>query len=311
MRIAECLRVCEQELIVNLSISGQNVAISPVPHDSQVMQKPSSKHSLVVPDQAHLTFPLLKDTDMKSEEYEKLKIRLYSESCALMEKFVHLFTSFFQSMSDRQVPIKKIISNLKAFGAFTPIYKGENQPLLKDELSKLKLETADMDDIMSTVTDYCSFFNYRLLSFLVEKHGTSDDKEQLEKYEKEFSDYAQRRVFECPSEFGDINKKFANLVVKLDDHYEQCTTKQLWLLEADLCKIFGVTNLNLRLLRPGCLQLTFQLPFFVQEAIFPLSKEQEEKLLALHVLRVDCEEYHFSSQVSMYTISVSQCTLLL
>ena len=273
------------------------------------MHKSSSKHPLVVPDQAHLTFPLLKNADMKSEEYEKLKIRLYSESCALMEKFVYLFTSFFQSMSDRQVPVKKIVSNLKTFGAFTPIYKGENQPLLKDELSKLKLETTDMDDIMSTVTDYCSFFNYRLLSFLVKKHGTLEDKEQLEKYEKEFSDYAQRRVFECPSEFGEMNKKFANLVVKLDDHYEQCTTKQLWLLEADLCKIFGVTNLNLRLLRPGCLQLTFQLPLFVQKAIFPLSKEQEKKLLALHVLRVDCKDYHFSSQVSVSPIFMLQCII--
>ena len=202
-------------------------------------------------------------------------------------------------MSDRKIPIKKIIANLKTFGAFTPIYKSENQPLLKDDLSKLKLETTeiDMDDIMSTVTDYCSFFNYRLLSFLVEKHGTLEDKELLEKYEKEFSEYAQRRVFECPSEFGEMNKKLTNLVVKLDDHYEQCTMKQLWLLEADLCKIFGVTNLNLRLLRPGCLQLIFQLPFFVQKVIFPLSKEQEEKLLALHVLRVDCEGYHFPSQV--------------
>ena len=273
-----------------------------MPDDSQLLQKPSSKYSLAVPDRTQWTFPLLKDKDDNSEEYEKLKIRLYSDSCALMEKFVYLFTSFFQSMSDRQISIKKIIANLKTFGAFTPIYKSENQPLLKDELSKLKLETTDrdidMDDIMSTVTDYCSFFNYRLLSFLVEKHGTLEDKKQLEKYEKEFSDYAQRRVFECPSEFGDMNKKFANLIVKLDDHYEQCTVKQLWLFEADLCRIFGVTNLNLRLLKSGCLQLTFQLPFFVQNAIFPLSKEQEEKLLALHVLRVDCEGYHFPPEVS-------------
>ena len=272
-----------------------------------MLQKPDRKHSLIVPDQAQLTFPLLKDTDMKSEDYEKLKMRLYSDSCALMEKFAYLFTSLFQSMSDRQIPIKKIIANLKSFGAFTPIYKGENQPLLKDELSKLELETTDMDDIMSVVTDYCSFFNYRLLSFMVEKHGTTDDKEQIEKYEKEFSEYAQRRVFECPSEFGEVSKKFANLVVKLDDHYEQCTTKQVWLLEADLCKIFGVTNLNLRMLRRGCLELTFQLPFFVQKAVFPLTKEQEKQLLVLHVLRVDCEDYHFPSEVSVYPISILQC----
>ena len=258
-----------------------------------------SKYS---PDRTQWTFPLLKSycADMESEDYEKLKTRLLSESYTIMEKFVYMFTAFFQSLSDQKISVKKIVANLKAFGAFAHVYKGDNQPLLRDELGKLELATADMDDVMSIVTDYCSFFNYRLLSFLVSRHGTQKDKELLEQYEKEFSEYANRRIFECPSKFGEMNKKNPTLVVKLDHHYEQYSLNQLRLLEADLCKILGVSNLNLRQVQAGCFQLTFQLPSFVQKAVFPLSQKQEEELVALHVLSVDSGDYHFISEVSVW-----------
>ena len=263
------------------------------------MQKPSSKHYPVIPGKMEWSFPLLKSHSMKTEDYEKLEARLYHQTLTIMEKFVDMFTNFFQSLSDRKIPVKKLVAYLKTFGAFTPIYKGENQPLLKDELSKLNMETADMDDLMLIVTDYCSFFNFRLLSYLVKKHGTLSDQEELKRYKEEFTEYSKRRIYECPSEIGVINETCASLIVKLDQSYERYSLNQLGLLEVDLCQIFGISNLNLRQVERGCLQLTFQLPFFVQEAVFPLSREQEEKLKALHVLRVDCGDYHFSSDVSM------------
>ena len=243
------------------------------------------------------TFPLLKVPHISSENYKKLETRLYSESIKLTERFGRMFNNFFQSLSDRDVSIKKIVADLKAFGAFSPVYKRENQPLLRDELDRLNLATADIDDIKLITLDYCSFFNYRLLSSLVSRLGTPTDIKQIEKYEKKFNEYAKRRVFECPSEFGKLNTTSAILAVKLDSHYEQCSLNQLRLLETDFCKILNISILKLCLLTSGCLQLTFQLPWFVQKQIFPLSREQEEKLTELHVLRVFCGKYHFTVKV--------------
>lgn len=250
------------------------------------------------------TFPLLKQTmpTVSSENYEKLQTRLYSESVSITESFGRMFNSFFQSLSDRDISTKKIVANLKAFGAFSPVYKGENQPLLRDELhpDKLDLATADIDDIKLIVLDYCSFFNYRLVSSLVASLGTEDDKRQFEEYEAKFQAYAERRIYECPSELGKVNSTNAILAIKLDSHYEQCSLNQLKLLQADFCKILKISTLNLCLVTSGCLQLTFQLPWFVQKQIFPLSKVQEEKLAALHVLHISCGYYHFSVKVHMY-----------
>lgn len=295
--------ICSLLITFCIVCSGDETAeLSSEPQQAQ-MQKPSSKHFPIIPGKKEWTFPLLKIDSMEPRDYEKLKARLYAESLSIMEKFVYVYTNFFQSLSNRKIAIKKLVAYLKTFGAFTPIYKGENQPLLKDELSKLNFETADMEDIMMIVTDYCSFFNYRLLSYLVNKHGDQSDQEELKRYEMDFMQYAERRVFECPSEIGEMNERCANLVVKLDEYYDQCSVNQLGLLENDLCKIFGISNLNLRRINPGCLQLTFQLPFFIQEAIFPLSQEQEEKLIALHVQSVDCGNYHFTaaSEVSVWS----------
>ena len=254
------------------------------------------------------TFPLLKQImpTISSENYKKLQTRLYSESVALTESFGRMFNSLFQSLSDRDISIKKIVANLKAFGAFSPVYKGENQPLLRDELyaDRLDLARADIDDIKLIILDYCSFFNYRLVSSLVASLGTTDDKIQFEKYEAEFKEYARRRIYECPSEFGKLNNTNAILTIKLDSHYEQCSLNQLKLLETDFCKILNTSNMNLCHVTSGCMQLTFQLPWFVQNEVFPLSQEQEEKLAELHVHRVICGYYHFTVTVHtmcMYT----------
>ena len=112
------------------------------------------------------------------------------------------------------------------------------------------------------------------------------------------NEYAKRRIFECPSELGQpSDKPQANVIIKLDHHYDQCALNQLKLLEADFCEILHITNLNLYLVTAGCLQLTFQLPWFIKREIFPLSHEQKEKMVALHVIRVTCGYYCFLDEV--------------
>ena len=257
----------------------------------------TAEGSSVNPKPAERMFPFLQRTGMSSEDYEKLQTRLYSESVDIAGKFGVMFNAFFQSLKEREIPIEEIVANLKAFGAFTPVYKGENQPLLREELNSLDLTKASIHGVRLIVLDYCSFFNYRLLIFLVGALGTAKDKQQLVQYKAEFNEYAKRRVFECPSELEKPNDKFnTNITIKLDDHYEGCTLNQLKLLEADFCKILNITNLKLCHVAPGCLQLTFQLPQFVQEQIFPLSKQQEEKLVALHIVSVICGDYCLTVQ---------------
>ena len=278
-----------------------NITVSPQELTSPTLSTTATSPEVLsaTSTEAQEALPLLQSMvpNIGSENLEKLRTRLYSESVSMTEKFGRIFNNFFKSLKDRDISVEEIVADLKAFGAFSPVYKGENQPLLRDELGRLDLATANINKIKMIILDYCSFFNFRLFSSLVASFGTENDQKQFKEYEVEFHEYAKRRLYECPSVLGELNTTNAILTVKLDSHYEQCSLNQMKLLKADFCEILNISNLNLCLVTSGCLRLTFQLPWFVQKQIFPLSKEQEEKLAALHVLCIICGYYHFTVEV--------------
>lgn len=274
----------------------------------------AAKSSSDSPNPPEKMLPFLRNTNLSAEDYDKLQTRLYVESVDLTEKFGNIINTLFQSLKEREIPIMDIIGVLKAFGTFTPLYKGENKPLLREELSSLNPDNADINEIKLVFLDYCSFFNFRLLAHLVKALGTPSDSKQLAQYEKEFNEYAKRRVFECPPAIGKpTNISHANMIIKLDDSYKECTLNQIKLLEGRFCTILNITDLKLCHTKPGCLQLVFQLPWFVQEQVFPLSKEQEEKLVELGVLIFTCGEYSFRPIVrwlfqSILSFIICTCT---
>ena len=78
---------------------------------------------------------------------------------------------------------------------------------------------------------------------------------------------------------------------------EDCIFSQTWGFRHKLSEILRVSSQSiLRLCRveKGCFQLTFQVPSFLQQEIFPLSREQERALEAVGIIRLTCGEYQFA-----------------
>ena len=75
---------------------------------------------------------------------------------------------------------------------------------------------------------------------------------------------------------------------------------ELYAFKYKLCQILQVTEYIPHLLsvEEGCLQLTFQIPSFVQHLIFPLSEDQEKSLKVEGVLMLMCGDYMFSTEVT-------------
>ena len=74
---------------------------------------------------------------------------------------------------------------------------------------------------------------------------------------------------------------------------------ELKLFECLLSKVLKVHMHELKLcsVKDGCIEMIFLIPIFVQEAIFPLSTEQEATLKELGVIKLLCGDYHFPRQV--------------
>ena len=216
----------------------------------------------------------------------------------MMYKFQELFTSTTDSLRNRDISVRQLARQLECLGQLKPTFEDSSEPVFRCQLPGLR-RSESVDDAMSVVNNYCSFFNYRMLEHIINKLGSEKDKLNLARYKEDFTKYGERHVFECPSEVGKMSEEgHANMFVTLDETFDNCNVSHLWSFVSNLQKILNISNITLRLCRigPGSLKLILQLPHFVQQAIFPLSSEQEAALAGLGVVQLSCGDYQFTRQ---------------
>ena len=253
-------------------------------------------------------FPYLELSGLTKEQQLELRGRLQYESQEIMIRFQELVSATIKSFKRRCVPLDELMSDVMTLGAFDPVFKQPQSPVFCHYIYELK--TADtIPKVFFVLNDYFSFFNYHILEHIIKALGTEEDKDGLRRYKEDFSQYAKRRIFECPPEFGPVSDTdHADIFVKLDSQYDKYTVEQIEGFRQKLSKTLHLSSQGiLRLCRidKGCFQLMFQVPSFVQQEIFPLSREQENGLAALGVIRLTCGEYQFLVILSVFpTVTV-------
>ena len=220
-----------------------------------------------------------------------------------MYKFQEIFAAMRDSLKSRLISISEITSHLDLLGPIKPTYQDSGLPPLRHQLPGLA-DAKTVDAVMSIVKDYCSFFNYRMLEHLINNLGTEQDKVKLAKYKEDFAKYGEQRVFECPPKVGEMSEEgYANMIVTLDDAFDNCTMNHVHSFIGNLQKTLNISHLKLCRITPGSIKLIFQLPHSVQQAIFPLSSEQEAELSSLGVVQLSCGDYQFTRQQTKVTLT--------
>ena len=215
-------------------------------------------------------------------------------------QFQKLVSATIVSLEKQQIPITTIRSHIMTLGAFAPMHEGSQVPALNNHSICLHAEET-VPGIFLVLKDNLSFFNYHILEHIITVLGTEEDKENLQRYKKEFDQYAKRRIYECLPQFGPVSENgYVDVFVKVDSQYERYTVAEVEIFRCELSKILNISYQGvLRLCRveKGCFQLTFQVPAFVQQGIFPLSSQQERALEEKGVIRLMCGEYQFIQKV--------------
>ena len=214
----------------------------------------------------------------------------------MMMKFQKLVSSTILSFKRHQIPLHELRSHVMTLGAFSPVHEGPQRPALDNHFKDLQTAST-VSEIFWLLRDNLSFFNYHILEHMITVLGTEEDNDNLRRYKKQFEQYAKRRMYECLPQFGPICETgYADVFVKVDSHYEMYTVIEVEILRCQFSEILHVSSQGvLRLCRveKGCFQLTFQVPLFVQQAVFPLSSKQERELAGKGVIRLVCDEYQF------------------
>ena len=221
-------------------------------------------------------------------------VKLSCESAELAAKFESLCSSLLLSLKKRDGIKTELAHCMLHMATLQPVFEDEEQPIFRKQKEKL-LKAADVDEIWEIICYYFSFFNYRLIEHIIEQLGTNENKKRMAEYKEEFEKYAKRRVYECPAEFGYTNEEDSTIIVKLDDCYDGCTLFQIEKLKVKLCEILGLSGVSLRLttIEKGCYKLTFQMPSFIEDIVFPLSDEQQVELGNLGIVWIQCGDYEY------------------
>ncbi len=243
------------------------------------------------------TFPSIQISNLSQSDIKALIPKLFLQSSNLSCKFSCLFSDLYLSLEQRSIPVKRLVICLIGLEAYPPVYKNSGQLLFKDQQSRL-FAAVDLTEVWRIIKLYCSYFNYFIIEHITCRLGTDEDKQKMLLYKKAFSRYIERRVYQCPAEFGSFNDDDCTIIVKLDQSYDDCTANHLIILKDKLCDIFNISHngvLRLCAVEQGCYELTFQAPLFIQESIFPLSLEQETALNELKIVWLLCGNYEFSA----------------
>jgi len=264
-----------------------------------------------------LTDPLSKRPSFKqlsSCEQEELMAKLYDDEESMKFKFSNLVTETCSSV-EKETTVQKFAGNILALGAYDPAPEERDRSLLDEHRKEIK-SAETISEIFIILSAYWNYLSYELLKHIVDRFGTSDDKKGLGNYNEDLQNFCKRRIFELLENGGNTddmqNPKQAKFVVKLNVR-EDISYKEVLQIRRRVAKILCV-NLAAFIISHvdvGCVQLTFMIPKFVAEEIFPLPDEQTSALSEdASVIRLECGDYVFKvmKELCMYN-SFIVCSL--
>ena len=245
---------------------------------------------------ADASFPHIREFQgLDEEEKENLEQRLTMESENIQLSFHTLCNKFFDSLE--HIPLKKLVRILKGFKALKRVNSPKSASVVQSYEYVLENIT-DIEGVKDLIEEYSTFFDFRPVEYMIENVGLEKDRKLLEKYKEDFEHYIKRRVFECPCEVGPPEtRNGTKLYVKLESDYDKLVELKQFQCRLSLILEVSVHALRLSSVKDGCIQLTFLIPSYIQEAIFPLSVDQEAAMKDEGIIELLCGSYHFPSQV--------------
>lgn len=243
-------------------------------------------------------------TSLGREQKEQLEQRLIVESENIILDFNILCNKFFDSLEDRQVPIRRLANYLKGLKPLRQISSLQSASVINKYEHDLDV-ILDYDAVRGVIEKHSSFFDYRPVEYMIELAGSEEDKRRIEEYKSKFEHYVRRRLYECPAKIGpDSSSGSTQFRVIIECDYETCRLVDLQLFKCRLSLILNIPSHTLQVssVEEGSVSITFLVPDIVKEVIFPLSVEQEVALREAGIIRLSCGQYHFMKKDEVFCL---------
>ena len=149
-------------------------------------------------------YPYLELNELDEDDREDLLQKLSDDTASIIKSFANLLSTTSESLNSRNIEVDKLIKVALDLGAFK---SDKNQlPLLGEDRHQL-LQAKSIDRAFITLGEHMSFFNYEILSHVIEHLGSEEDKGNLAKYCSQFKTFCERKVFEVPPSVFDPSRQ--------------------------------------------------------------------------------------------------------
>ena len=221
-------------------------------------------------------YPYLDTSSLTIKEKKDLEVRLNKDFREINKTYAYFTASLRRSLKEHGITPKELVDCLMDLSGYQPITNSSEEKgvgVFQDRYSEME-KCEDISAVFKILSaDYCSFFNYDIVGFIVKNLGTENDEQNLKDYELAFKRYCKRHVFQCPH-FSVRNRKFADLVLKVNENTaERFTVEALDQFSSDVTQVLNVTKhaLTVRSIKQGCLEIVFQIPNHIYTLAFPLT----------------------------------------
>ena len=123
---------------------------------------------------------------------------------------LHLATC--ESFTKQKIPLANITSTILSIEAYEPSDHSKSPNLMSEELHNAK----SVNEIFIILKRHSSFYDFKVLAYMIEKLGNDDDRRNLQQYQEKITEFWRRRVFEVSPpialELASKERKFAILV---------------------------------------------------------------------------------------------------
>ena len=241
---------------------------------------------------------------LSPSKQEELKTILDDDVGEMKRLFGRLVTKTHRSVKER-ISVEEFAVSMLALGAYEPAPEERGQSLLNEHREEIK-KAESISKIFNILSAYWNYLSYEVLEYIIELYGTSDDTGRLKRYNEELQNFCKHRLFELPlpeSGGGTGSPRQEEFSVKLNVR-EDITIKELRQIKGRIAKVLHVKSATLVIdhMDGGCVQITFLIPKFVAQEIFPLSKQQTSALSRdASVIRMECGEYVFEVLEQLFT----------
>ena len=241
----------------------------------------------------------LEAPDLSEGEEQMLQGRLLLEFEEMLFAFQRAVSAAWRSINRRKLSPQVFVDCLMSIKALAPDYGGPDLPLFhgREEIAN----ATRIEEVFFAIHEHMSFFNYHLIEHINDSIGAEPDRNELEKYKDRYESFCRRRVFETQALISPPSRKHRvclRVKVNVDNTF---SLKHLEGFQTRFASILKLSRFSLHLIyieKFGCLQVTFQMPIFLCELVFPLSDEQKRELQRADVVLVLlCDTCQYSAEV--------------